>query len=227
MPAPTHRQSMETTPRQVFAFVIMPFSNEWRDTYELGIKPACEAAGVQCARVDEQIFLESILERIYGEIERADLVISEMTGRNPNVFYETGFAHGLGKPVLLLTRTADDIPFDLRHHPHIVHGGSISRLKDELYKRVRWIVDNPEDAIRASRRQPPVPPLERAAQHITNYLRENKFTSVSFQRVRENINSAYTDELLLQLIDESPQRFRRAKIKGGFPGIGLVSRDEG
>jgi hypothetical protein len=105
------------TARKPFVFVVMPFSPVWNDAYELGIKPACEAAGAECARVDEQIFLETILDRIYAQIERADLIIAEMTGRNPNVYYEAGFAHGLAKPVILLTNSAEDIPFDLRQYP--------------------------------------------------------------------------------------------------------------
>src|SRR5690242_9642806 len=89
-----------------FVFVVMSFAQEFADIYELGIRPACESVGADCARVDEQIFLESILERIYGQIESADIVVAEMTGHNPNVFYETGYAHGLRKPVVLLTRSA-------------------------------------------------------------------------------------------------------------------------
>jgi hypothetical protein len=76
----------------------MNFAPQFGDVYELGIKPACADAGAACVRVDEQIFLESILERIYGEIERADIVAAEMTGRNPNVFYEVGYAHGWLSP---------------------------------------------------------------------------------------------------------------------------------
>ena len=124
-----------------FAFVLMPFSEEFKDIYELGIKPACVEAGTTCERVDEQIFSENILERIYDQIMRADILVAEMTGRNANVFYETGYAHGLGKRVILLTQDADDIPFDLRHYPHIVYKGSISTLKSELERRVRWFVE--------------------------------------------------------------------------------------
>jgi hypothetical protein len=207
-----------------FAFVIMPYGSEWTDTYELGIEPACSEAGTECDRVDKQIFLESILERIYGEIERADLVIAEMTGRNPNVFYETGYAHGLGKPVMLLTKTADDIPFDLRHLPHVVHDGSIATLKRELKRRVEWFIENPEQATAALRRRAADERLEldRMAQHITNYLHANGFRMVSFERVRRNINANYSDDMLLRLIDISPSQFRRVRVGGGQPGIGFV-----
>jgi nucleoside 2-deoxyribosyltransferase len=46
---------------------------------------------------------------------RADLIVADLTGRNPNVFYELGYAHALGKRTLLLTQKIDDVPFDLRH----------------------------------------------------------------------------------------------------------------
>jgi len=215
---------MSERSEQAFIFVIMPFDDKWSDHYKLGVKPACEAAGAVCARVDEQIFLESILERIYSEIDRADLIVAEMTDRNPNVFYETGYAHGLAKPVILLTKTADDIPFDLRQYPHVVHGGRISVLKPELEKRVRWCLENPERARASLRRHGAAEheELERMAQHIMNYLAANRFSIVSFERVQQNINSSYSDEKLLRLIDLRPQQFRRVRTKGR-PGIGLVA----
>jgi nucleoside 2-deoxyribosyltransferase len=119
-------------------FVVMPFDDEFRDAYELDIKPACAQAGADCARVDEQLFLENILKRIYHQIESADVIIAEMTSRNPNVFYEVGYSHGLDKPVILLTKSAVDIPFDLQHYPHIVYEGQIRTLKSEIEKKVRW-----------------------------------------------------------------------------------------
>src|SRR5215470_17942078 len=123
---------MEDTAPKPFVFVLMPFSNEFTDIYEVGIKAACKEAGAYCERVDEQIFDGNILERVYGQISRADVVIAEMTGRNPNVFYETGYAHALNKRVILLTQSSDDIPFDLKHYPHITYGGKITTLKSQL-----------------------------------------------------------------------------------------------
>jgi hypothetical protein len=72
------------------------------------------------------------------------VIISDMTGRNPNVFYETGYAHGLGKQVILITQQGEDIPFDLKHCPHIIYGGRITVLKPELQRRVEWAVANPQ-----------------------------------------------------------------------------------
>jgi hypothetical protein len=136
----------DTRPKK-FVFTLMPFSEAFDDIYKLGIKAACESAGAYCERIDEQIFNENILLRLYNQINKADLIVSDMTDRNPNVFYETGYAHALNKKVILLTQNADDIPFDLKHYPHIVYSGKIVFLKDELQRRVQWYLDQPEQAV--------------------------------------------------------------------------------
>jgi hypothetical protein len=131
-----------TTPKP-FVFVLMPFDVAFGDIYKLGIKPAAEGAGAYCERIDEQIFVESILSRIYNQIAKADLIVADMTGRNPNVFYEVGYAHALGKTTVLVTKNSDDIPFDLKHYPHIIYGSSIAGLKDELGRRIEYHLANP------------------------------------------------------------------------------------
>ncbi|HEX8194667.1 MAG TPA: hypothetical protein VF571_00530 [Pyrinomonadaceae bacterium] len=138
---------MNATNPKAFVFVLMPFSEDFGDIYEAGIKQACKDAGAYCERVDEQIFVEDILGRVYNQIAKADVIVAEMTGRNSNVFYETGYAHALNKRVILLTRSAEDIPFDLKHYPHIVHGGKIAKLKSELEARIRWCIENPKESL--------------------------------------------------------------------------------
>jgi hypothetical protein len=134
---------LNTTSPKPFVFVLMPFDHDFDDIYKLGIKPACASAGAYAERVDEQIFQESILERIYNQISKADIIVADMTGRNPNVFYETGYAHALGKPVIFLTQKADDIPFDLKHYPFIVYGGRIAdQLLPDLEKKVKWQIEH-------------------------------------------------------------------------------------
>lgn len=136
------RTETRTSPRP-FVFILMPFSAAFDDAYQLAIKPACESAGAYAERVDEQVFEGSILDRVYNQIAKADIVVADLTGHSPNVFYETGYAHALGKLTILLTSSADDIPFDLQHYPHIVYGGKLGTLRAELEKRVRWHLANP------------------------------------------------------------------------------------
>jgi hypothetical protein len=78
------------------------------------------------------------LERIYRQIDLADIIIADMTGQNPNVFYEVGYAHAKGKMCILLTSNADDIPFDLKHHRHIVYGDSINSLREKILEELKW-----------------------------------------------------------------------------------------
>lgn len=122
-----------------FAFVLMPFSKEFDDVYKLGIQAICKERGVVAERVDEQIYSETMLERIYRQIETADIIIADLTGKNPNVFYEIGYAHAKQKPCTLLTQDASDIPFDLKHHRHLVYGNSIQKLKSLLGVELEWI----------------------------------------------------------------------------------------
>lgn len=120
-----------------FAFVIMPFNENYKDIYQLGIKDACKEVGVVAERVDEQLFEEGMLERIYNQIEVADIVIAELTQHNANVFYELGLAHAKDKLCLLVTKDASTIPFDLKQKRHIIYK-SISELKAELISNLKW-----------------------------------------------------------------------------------------
>src|ERR1044072_9153777 len=126
-----------------FVFTLMPFDHSFTDVYTLGIKAAVEEAGGYCERVDEQIYEERMLDRIYNQINKADFIIADVTGRNPNVFYEIGYAHALERRVILLTSKPEDIPFDLKHHFHIVYNGQIVHLKEQLSKRLAWYFTNP------------------------------------------------------------------------------------
>ena len=122
-------------------FVLMPFSEEFDDIYQLGIKSTCNEMKMNCERVDEQIFNHSILQQIYNQIENADILIADLTNQNPNVFYEVGYAHGLKKKVILLTKNIQDIPFDLKHYPHIIYEDKILNLKKMLKAKLEHFED--------------------------------------------------------------------------------------
>jgi len=127
---------------RMFAFVLMPFSPDFEDIYQLGIKAAADDVGVIAERVDEQIYSEMVLERIYHQIDEADFIIAEMTGKNANVFYEVGYAHARKKTCILITQEARDIPFDLKHHRHLIYKNSITTLKEMLIREITWVEEN-------------------------------------------------------------------------------------
>lgn len=63
------------------AFVIMSFSQKFDDIYNLGIKISCNNYNIEAIRLDEQIFDEGMLERIYQDIQKSDLIIAELSDK--------------------------------------------------------------------------------------------------------------------------------------------------
>ena len=103
-------------------FVLSPFKDVFNTIYEDHIRPTIERIdGLRCLRADDIYDNRPIIEDIWRQINESAIVISELTERNPNVFYETGIAHTIGKEVILITQSMDDVPFDLRHLRCIVY----------------------------------------------------------------------------------------------------------
>ncbi len=113
----------------------MPFDPEFNQIFEQLIKPTLEQEGFEVRRADSTLDQQNILKTIVYNIDVADLIIAELTTSNPNVFYELGVAHGLSKPVVLLSQDLGEVPFDLRSYRIITystHFDQIRKLKDEL-----------------------------------------------------------------------------------------------
>jgi hypothetical protein len=90
----------------------MPFAHDSTIVYDT-IRDALDGL-MTCTRADDMTLGKQVLERILSGIATAELIIADLTGRNPNVFYELALAHTQTKNVLLLTRNREDVPFDLR-----------------------------------------------------------------------------------------------------------------
>jgi len=124
--------NIEINQKEKSVFVIMPFSQELNDIYKLGIKETLVGLGYDCYRADEILHKRNIMCRgICKPMQEASLIIADMTNKNTNVFFELGLAYGFEKEVLLLSRSLDDIPFDLRGIQSIVYD-SISVLREEI-----------------------------------------------------------------------------------------------
>lgn len=102
------------------ASAMMPFDAGFNDVYA-AIRLAASNAGLVCRRADDIWENPAIIQDVVSLIDRSRVVICDCTGRNPNVFYEAGIAHTLGREVILITQNAGDIPFDLRHLRYIAY----------------------------------------------------------------------------------------------------------
>lgn len=94
-------------------FVAMPYRTDWFEPVKRAIVDAAAASNF-----DAEVSLDlrtpgSILDQIWHGIRRADVVVADVTGGNPNVFYEIGLAHALGKEVIVLQQIATEVPFDI------------------------------------------------------------------------------------------------------------------
>lgn len=99
---------------QPLAFILMPFAAEFDDVYEHLIQTPLESAGFEVRRADSLLNQRSVLQDVIRGIADAALIVADVSGLNPNVLYELGLAHALGKRAVMITRNLEELPFDLR-----------------------------------------------------------------------------------------------------------------
>jgi hypothetical protein len=95
--------------------VMMPFNAGFNGTYS-AITRVAEYMSLECKRADDIWDNSTFIQDIFDLIFCSKVVVVDFTGKNPNVMYETGIAHTLGKTVIPITQSLDDIPSDLGHH---------------------------------------------------------------------------------------------------------------
>lgn len=129
-------------------FVVMPFSPLFQIEYEKIIKPCLEDLNIECIRGDEIYSKQRIVDDIWDSIRSCRFVLAELTGKNPNVLYEIGLAHAIGKPVIIITRNGDDVPFDLKALRYLYYDVNDPFWGENLKKGIQNLVsktlENPE-----------------------------------------------------------------------------------
>jgi len=117
-------------------FVLMPLKREYENIYLKVLKPVIESLGYQVSKADKNLKSGVIIEQIYESIRNASLIVADVSGRNPNVFYELGYANALGKRYVIITRSRRDIPFDIEHLRYFKYrpGSNEERLKERFRK---------------------------------------------------------------------------------------------
>lgn len=124
------------------ASAMMPFEAGFNPVYD-SIRQAADNAGLRCRRADDIWENAAIIQDVVGLIDRSRVVVCDCSGRNPNVFYEAGIAHTLGREVILITQSEQDIPFDLRHLRYIRYLNNAegrAALTDALQARMQTIL---------------------------------------------------------------------------------------
>lgn len=126
------------------ASAMMPFAADFTQIYE-SICSAAMGVGLSCKRADDFWENSAVIQDVVSLIDRSRIVVCDCTNRNPNVFYEAGIAHTLGREVILITQNSADIPFDLGHIRHIKYldnDEGRAELVNQLHNRMQTILGN-------------------------------------------------------------------------------------
>lgn len=146
------------------AFVLMPFASEFNAVYA-EIKDCLTALDFDCKRADDIFASAAIIETVMLSIRSSQIVIADLSTRNPNVFYELGFTHATKENpmVILICQNVEEVPVDLRHNLIIQYNpanlkGLNARLaasirdnraffegRARLFDRYQWLLGTGED----------------------------------------------------------------------------------
>jgi hypothetical protein len=129
-------------PDKKLVALMMPFEKELDGVYK-AVVAACEKLGLQCVRADNVWEASEIMQDVFSLIYRSHIVVCDFSGKNPNVFYETGIAHTLGRHVIPILQDDRDAPFDVRHHRFIKylnnHEGLLE-LSEKIGRRLQTLL---------------------------------------------------------------------------------------
>lgn len=120
---------------------LMPFHKSYNRVYKK-IQQAAKETGFHLLRSDSEFVAGEILKHTINLILQSELVIAVLDGRNPNVFYEIGIAHSVGKSVLLLSDSShfDKIPFDVSAN-RILFYSNLEELRKGLVTKLKQVKD--------------------------------------------------------------------------------------
>ena len=126
------------------AFVAMSFAPELDSIWKDGLEPALREAGWEPVRMDRVEHNERIDDRIMAEIRRSGMVVADFTGNRQGVYFEAGFALGLGIPVVWTIAKGDlnEVHFDTRQYNHI-DWTDVKDLRTRLRDRVQATLPPP------------------------------------------------------------------------------------
>jgi hypothetical protein len=121
-------------------FVAMPYGPAWFKPVKRSICTAAKAVGFQAEVSSDLATPGTITDQIWQGIRRADVVVADVTESNPNVFYELGLAHALGKEVIVITQVRSLVPFDIRASRVITYDPrKLSRFEADLKNAFRAV----------------------------------------------------------------------------------------
>lgn len=139
-------------------FVVSPIGEEGSEIrvnadklFRYIIKPVCDACNIEAERIDKCNDANSISQSIIESLETYDLVIADITGHNPNVFYEMGYRARTKRPMIHLRRKGENLPFDISTIRALEYDltdlDSVEEVKDRLIKTIESFTFNDDNDV--------------------------------------------------------------------------------
>ncbi len=124
-----------------YSFFVCPLDDEEiNDNYEYVIKPCVVKYGIEIQRADEITTTDTITSEIIGAINKSRFLIADLTFERPNCYYEVGYAHALGKPIVILAKERTERHFDISTYKWL-YWKDYKDLKPKLEKEIKSIVE--------------------------------------------------------------------------------------
>jgi hypothetical protein len=137
--------NFEITRRQLpTLFVVMQFTDQFNELYEDVVKPVAGQAGLEVVRADEIEGPGLIISDIERQVLEAQIVLADITPKNPNVYWEVGYAHAKGKPTILVAEHGTQLPFDVSGFRALFYENTIagkSKIEDGLRRHISSILE--------------------------------------------------------------------------------------
>lgn len=132
------RDNLSPVPNTAFVIMSIDKSNPQSEDAFSAIKEVCKNFSIKAVRADEIEHSDKITDIILESIKRSEFLIADVSGERPNVYYEIGYAHAIGKRPIIYRRAGTKIHFDLANY-NIPEYGGVYELKDKLTKRLTEI----------------------------------------------------------------------------------------
>ncbi|MCL1882531.1 MAG: nucleoside 2-deoxyribosyltransferase [Defluviitaleaceae bacterium] len=236
------RQEGDADAATMKCFVVSPIGEEGgeirknADTlFKHIIEPACDACGFKAERADQMSDADSITQKVIDNLENADLVIADITGHNPNVFYEMGYRKRTSKPIIHIRKKGEELPFDIsaiRTFDYDFDVESAAEFKEKLINVIKSFsyssLDSNIESLEQDRASSPiVPMLHQILNAITELHSEVKYNDErTLKTIIESVHNmqpqmSQEDRLLQQLLpmlmQDPGKMMQLAKLAEKFP----------
>jgi hypothetical protein len=183
------------------------------EIYNYIIVPAVQNAGLEAYRADLDLSPGAVTPKMLSELLNARVVIADLTGRNPNVFYELGITHSFARPLISIADSAKSLPFDAKDERVIELGEYLSTgLTYGQGERARTFLEESLTLVLSDNYVPPSPLREVAANQSVDELAPDNPIAAELAQMRETL-------------DEIRKRVTATRGGGGIPATTQATID--